>query len=190
MRPNFPCVPFLVSIVLLGVFVLPTSAHDLPNSTDFSIFLPEDQFTGQVMFITFIGPPAGQNIWHATADFTWIANGGGTPASNVLVNFELAVNGMTKHWTVTGADLGWGSGPGTYTGSIGTDFLNGLISPNGPGGSSIIHVDIGTTTGGGLSGGHFDNSSFTLEIAPIPAPSSLAILGGTLLSRRRRRRSG
>ena len=162
-------------------------AHDLPNSTDFSIFLPEDQFSGQIMFITYIGPPAGQNVWHATADFTWISTGG-TPASNILVNFELAVNGITEHWTVTGADLGWGSGPGTYTGSIGTDRLNGLITANGPLGGTIIHVDIGTTTGDGLSGGHFDNSSFTLEIAPVPAPSALALLllGGRTSKRRRR----
>jgi hypothetical protein len=161
-------------------------AHDLPNSTDFSIFLPEDQFTGQIMFITYIGPPAGQNIWHATADFTWISNGG-TPASNILVNFELAVNGVTEHWTVTGADLGWGSGPGTYTGTIGTDMLNGLLTPNGPGGGTIIHVDIGTTTGDGLTGGHFDNSSFTLELAPVPAPSALFALAGGLVVRHRRR---
>jgi hypothetical protein len=164
----------------------PILAHDLPNSTDFSIFLPEDQFTGEVMFITYIGPPAGQNLWHVTADFTWVSIGG-TPASNILVNFELAVNGMTEHWTVTGADLGWGSGPGTYTGSIGTDTLNGPITPNGIGGSTIINVDIGTTTGGGLSGGHFVDSSFTLELAPVPAPASAYLLLGIFCQGRNRR---
>lgn len=141
------------------------------------------QFTGEVMFITYLGPPGppnGQNIWHATADFTWVSNGG-TPASNILVNFELAVDGVTEHWTVTGADLGWGSGPGTYSSTIGTDMLNGLLTPNGPGGSTIIHVDIGTTTGDGLTGGHFDNSSFTLELAPVPAPSALCVLVGSLI---------
>ena len=179
----------LVIVVAVGLSIVSkASAHDLPNSNDFSINLPEDQFSGQIMFITYIGPPAGQNIWHATANFTWVSTGG-TPASNVLVNFELAVNGITEHWTVTGADLGWGSGPGTYSGSISTDRLNGLITPNGPLGGTIIHVDIGTTTGGGLTGGHFDNSSFTLEIAPVPVPSALALFGIAGLSLRRRRRT-
>jgi hypothetical protein len=180
------CLSILAAASVLGLG--PTaSAHDLPNSTEFSIFLPEDQFTGQIMFITYIGPPAGQNVWHATADFTWVSIGG-TPASNILVNFELAIDGITEHWTVTGADLGWGSGPGTYTGTIGTDLLNGLLTPNGPGGSTIINVDIGTTTGDGLTGGHFDNSSFTLELAPVPAPSVLCVLLGGLMRGSRRRR--
>jgi hypothetical protein len=178
---------WFAACVALSLTLSPTArGHDLPTSTDFNIFLPEDQFTGQIMFITYIGPPAGQNVWHATADFTWISIGG-TPASNVLVNFELAVDGITEHWTVTGADLGWGSGPGTYTGSISTDKLNGLLTPNGPGGSTIINVDIGTTTGGGLTGGHFDNSSFTLEVGPIPAPGAAWLLVGALMGNRKRR---
>jgi hypothetical protein len=58
-----------------------------------------------------------------------------------LLDFSMYVDGgVQKTWTVTGADLGWGSGAGTYFGQLETDEFNGVAwhcrdrRPGGDGG--------------------------------------------------------
>jgi hypothetical protein len=177
-----------VSTLAIGAMTGPAAAHDIPGSTPFTITLPSDVFTGEVLFITYIGPPVGQGVWHADADFTWISLPGGTPASNISVSVEVAVDGAFQEWTVTGSDLGWTSGPGTFSGQADTDSLNGLVTASGPMGGSIMHVFIAQSNGDGITGGHFADSTITLTLAPIPAPSALAIFALAGASGHRRRR--
>lgn len=91
-------------------------------------------------------------------------------------------------YDITGAGLGW-SGSGTFShtfdvsGLIGGAFVADVLYGGGIFGR---FPDIG---GGGEIGEVSDNSYFRLTLAPVPAPSSLALLGlGAPVALRRRRK--
>ena len=97
-----------------------------PTGSTFVAPLPELQLNSQLIFASLIGPKVGETIAHTTLDIQWESNGV-FPPSELLLDFRVFVNGgSSKSWTVTGADLGWGAGAGTYFGQLDTDELNGV----------------------------------------------------------------
>ncbi|MHC5109264.1 MAG: hypothetical protein ACYTHJ_05240 [Planctomycetota bacterium] len=151
------------------------NAHDLPGSEFFVLQLPTEEWVGQVALeLLLIGPDAGEKIWHAELDLTWVSDGT-MPASNLIIHYTIPLEGGEGNWSITGADLGWGDGPGTYSAKIDTDALNGTVA------SPSMTLGLGDEGGGGLWG-QFVNSTFTLElndmgpVEPIPTASSWGIL--------------
>lgn len=128
------------------------------NDPVFPVPIPGEEFFnggGSILFVTAIGPDAGTEITNTTFDITYISDGF-TPASDIFIEARLALEDRTAIFEVTGADLGFGSGPGTFTGELSTDIFNGIVV----GGflpSSIVHLTIGATTGGVDGVGYFED---------------------------------
>ena len=99
--------------------------HDNCDDT-FPMPIPgQEHFDGGLMFVNLIGPVDDHVITNTTFDITYVSDGA-TSASDLLLHGFITVDGGTSDFTVTGADLGFGSGPGTFTGTYETDALNGV----------------------------------------------------------------
>lgn len=152
-----------IAIALICVAAIPAvRAHEHPSSIDSVVQLPGNVMTGEVTFMTGIGPAPDLELVHVTWDLTFVANAS-MAAADVSLYVKVPVDGGSKEWLVTGSDLGWGTTPGTYQATIGTDALNGLVwgSPFLPG-ASIIDVHIEKKGGGGIHG-QFVNSKLVME---------------------------
>jgi hypothetical protein len=154
----------------------------------------QDFFDGGVLFVTAIGPVGGREIISTDFDITYVSDGV-TPASEIAMEVGLLIDdgmgGEPVYLTtfVTGADLGFGEGPGTFEGTFSTDDLNGfavesfIFPPN-----SIVDLTIGAVDGAIDGTGYFEDSFVNFNLTPIPAPASVGVLalGGVLALRRRR----
>jgi len=121
----------------------------------------ENDFHGGIMWVTLIGPVEDSVISNTTFNITWVSDGS-SPASDLLLHGTVMVDNGFVDFTVTGADLGFGSGPGTFTGSVSTDSLNGiawpffLVAPY-----SIVDLQVDSVNGGGIQGyAYFAAGSF------------------------------
>lgn len=163
------------------------------NNADpvFPVPLPDQgTFSGGAVWMHALGPFAGREIVNTVFDITYVSDGV-TPASELLINIgiNLEPNGVQVETIVTGADLGFGSGPGIFHGSFQTSDLNGIPVPHPffpP--YSPLEIII-TAVNGGIQGeGYFVDSFVNFHLAPVPAPASMALLGaaGLAISRRRR----
>lgn len=153
----------------------------------------QEFFDGGLLFVTAIGPVGGREIISTDFDITYVSDGV-TPASDIAIEVGLLIDdgtGNVQYLTtfVTGADLGFGAGPGTFEGSFSTDDLNGfavesfIFPPN-----SIVDLTIGAVNGGIEGTGYFENSFINFVLTPIPAPASagiVAAIGAIALCRRR-----
>jgi hypothetical protein len=93
---------------------------------------------------------------------------------------------------VTGADLGW-SGTGLFIADYETDFLNGqpiLDFPQGTDFSLWLVGLINISSTSPALGGQFTNSFIEVDLAPVPGPGGLIVLGAWVLQRRHRARCG
>ena len=134
-----------------------------PTGSTFVAPLPELQLNSQLILASLIGPKVGKTIAHTTLDIEWESNGV-FPPSELLLEFEIFVNGGTqKSWIVTGSDLGWGAGAGTYFGQLDTDDLNGVawhfLAPD-----AIIDFTVATASGTGGVTGKLTNSTLTFDL--------------------------
>lgn len=171
----------LSRIALLLALVAPVAAaHDAPGSSSFNLLVPDFPLNGSITFVTLVGPPAGEEVLHTTLHLNYVTGAGGTPASDVLIELLLPVDGVWKEWAFTGADLGWPSATGSFSAELGTDALNGVLW-GGLFSFSTPDLHIGATTGG-LTG-QFLNSTFELELAGV-CQTDLALggPGGVTLS--------
>ncbi len=161
--------------------------HD-PLDPTFPVPLPGPQFfNGGVLFGTFIGPVEGTQILNTTYDITYVSDGT-TPAANLLIEMSVMVNNDVVELVVTGADLGFGSGAGTFDGTFQTNAFNGTVWQPAIFPHSIIDLNIGATTGGIEGSGFFQNSFIVFDVIPVPEPASIMLLlGGAVIGRRARR---
>jgi len=177
----------------------PALADHIPGHSDsdpvFPIPIPgEEFFSGGALWVTAIGPRGGSEILNARFDITYVSDGA-TPASNILFNVGLWVEDdlgeeVYAETIVTGADLGFGSGPGTFRGTWETDDLNGIAIESfffPP--YSLVDMIIQATDGGIEGTGYFIDSYIYLDIIPVPAPGALAAVGLGALGCLRRRRT-
>src|SRR5688572_3753163 len=134
-----------------------------PTGATFVTPLPNLNLNSSVVLAMLIGPPVGSTIAHTTLDIFWESNGV-FPASDVEFEFEMFVDGgVQKSWIVSGADLGWGSGVGIFTGTLDTDTFNG-VAWHFLGPDAIIDFTIGTVSGTGGVTGRLSNSRLTFDI--------------------------
>jgi len=137
---------------------------------EFPMPLPgQEFFSGGVLFVTFIGPLEDDVITNTTFDIHWVSDGA-TPAADLFMEFTVQVNNQFVDFCLTGADLGFGSGPGTFKGTLQTDVLNGVVwpSPLFPP-HSTVELVIDAVGGGGIQGTSFFVGS-VVRFAVIPAP--------------------
>lgn len=150
---------------------------------------------GTIVFLVLIGPDGGTTIYTTTLDITYVSDGV-TPAANLVIVASLFVDGQQRELDITGADLGFGVGPGTYKATFETDIFNGVVDAGIPGPFSVVHLDIGSTTGPVNGSAFFVDSfiNFTVqEPINVPAVSQwgiglmilLLLCAGTIVFRRR-----
>lgn len=140
------------------------SAHDDPAAQPFVLQFPAFTITSAVLHLTLVGPPSGDTLVHATWDLTFQANAG-MDASQMEMELSVPIDGAMVHWSVTGAQLGWGSAPGTYSAHFDGDQLNGTLSPFFGMPIATPELTIWSNAGGNLNG-KFLASTVTLSIVP------------------------
>ena len=115
-----------LSLVALCAQPSAAYAHDLEANTVLVAPLPTDILSGSIIFATLSGPLAGPTVVHSELDLTFVTNGMSN-ASDVVLHFKVTVDDVFMEWVVQGSDLGWGTGPGTFSGTIDTDQLFGQV---------------------------------------------------------------
>ncbi len=155
------------SAVVLALPVA-TRADHIPGHRNYDPTWPvplpgREHFNGGVVFVTAIGPLGGYEITHALFDITYVSDGQ-TPAQDIEISVELSTQAGPREIHVTGADLGFGSGPGTFKGTFSTQELNGVVVPGFLGPNSLVHLTIGAVNGGIEGEGYFVDSVILLDV--------------------------
>jgi hypothetical protein len=161
----FPRLHSLLAAVSLLAPAAP--AHDASGSSNFDLLVPNMPLGGAITFVSLVGPASGETVLHTTWNLTYMAPAGGTPAANVILELTMPIEGGSLEWAVTGADFGWPAATGTFTGSLDSDQLNGVLD-GGLFGFTVPELVILSTTGG--VAGKFVNSTITLELAGVCQP--------------------
>lgn len=137
------------------------------NNCDSTFPMPipgQEHFDGGVMFVTFIGPLEDDVITNTTFNITYVSDGV-TPASELYIDLSVMVDDGFADFGIHGSDLGFGSGPGTFTGTYQTDAFNGVVWPSflvAP--NSTVAAEIGAIQGSG----YFIDSTVTFDVNPAP----------------------
>jgi hypothetical protein len=164
---------------ITGLALLATSsatlADHIPNHEDcdqtFPMPIPGAEHCcgdGSILWVTMIGPIDDYVIINTTFEITYVSDGA-TPASDIQLHGTAMVDGGFAEFIVTGADLGFGSGPGTFTGTYETDALNGVADESfffPP--YSIVDLQIDAVTGGIQGSSYFEDSFITCDVVPAP----------------------
>ena len=157
MLRRLPCVLILVTLSAPAAW-----SQEAPGSTFFEIPLPTMAFTGELATVFLAGPPADETILNTTWQVTFSSPPNGTIASDFALDLGLWIGNQKVYMHVTGADFGFPSATGTYTGTLASDEFNGLLQM---GGTSPTAADLHVySVGGGLTG-QFVESRVTLEFA-------------------------
>ncbi|MEE8154220.1 MAG: hypothetical protein V3T53_04585 [Phycisphaerales bacterium] len=163
-----------VTIAGLALATIPTNTladhidgHDNCDPV-FPVPIPgEEHFTGGVLFVTLIGPVEDDIITNTTFDITYVSDGA-TPASEIQLHGTVQVDKDLAEFIVTGADLGFGSGSGTFKGTFSTDALNGVAWPGFLPPYSIVDLQIDAVNGGIQGYAYFVDSFINFDVIPAP----------------------
>lgn len=192
MNPKHVCA-LLISLAVVSPPVLADhiDGHDDDDPVHPVPIPGEDFFTGGAMFVTAIGPVGGSEILNTRFDITFVSDGA-TPASELLLNVGLLIEdgfggGTYVETVVTGEDLGFGSGAGTFHGTWETDALNGIAKEGFFPPYSLVDLVVGAVHGGIDGTAYFVDSYVYFDIIPVPGPATLAGFGVGALALRRRR---
>ena len=123
-----PATICIVTVVLTSLFTYPCSASHIPGHQDsdpvFPMPIPGREFFeggaamgGQCSSSQHFGPADGTIITSAQFDITYVSDGI-TPASDIVIGVSAPVDAQFREFHITGADLGFGSGSGTFTGTF------------------------------------------------------------------------
>ena len=131
---------FVSALALASAFL---AAVPAPVGGQYKIAFPHTALNGGTVSIPLAGPPEGLEVVQATWVVNYASQHGGTPASDLVL--ELSVPGLPMV-SVTGADLGWPAAAGSFSGSLTTTAIAGVV---GSGDSSTAgELFIHSTTGG------------------------------------------
>jgi len=133
----------------------------------FPVPLPgQEIFTGGILFVTAIGPQGGQELHNTSFDITWVSDGA-TPASDLHITVGMFLGEKDPIYVetvVNGSDLGFGSGPGTFQGTLETSALNGVAVQGFFPPYSIVDISIGSIDGGIEGTGYFVDSFINFDL--------------------------
>lgn len=188
----------IVAVVLSSLFTYPCWAGHIPGHQDsdpvFPMPIPGREFfegggnEGAVFLVDAIGPVGGNIITNTKFDITYVSDGI-TPASDIVIGVSVPVDEQIREFHITGANLGFGGGPGTFTGTFETDELNGEVWQQMPDFlGSTVHITIDSVAGGIRGTSYFQDSFINLDVIPVPEPSAVGLfmLGMLGLVRRSR----
>lgn len=153
---------------------LSATAHDDVGSTDYNLLVPDFPLNGSITFVTLVGPAAGEELLHTTWNLTFSSPPDGTKASDVILELQMPLETGAPIWEISGADLGWPAATGTYSGTLGSELLNGVLA-QGLFGFTTPELVISSLQGGVT--GKFISSTIALELAPHVCQHDLG-LGG------------
>ncbi len=138
---------------------------------EFPMPIPGQEFwdgNSALLFVTFLGPLEDSVITNTTFDITYVSDGT-TPASDLFMEITVQVDEKFREFCLTGADLGFGSGPGMFAGTLETDVLNGVVGVGFLPPNSIVDLVVDVVGGGGIQGSaHFNDSFITFDVVPPP----------------------
>ena len=166
---------FLNLLAACGLAMTSTAARSdhIPGhencDPEFPAPLPgQEFFDGGVLFATLIGPLEDSVITNTTFDITYVSDGA-TPASDLFIEIAVQVDDKFREFCLTGADLGFGSGPGTFEGTLETDVLNGVVGAGLFPPNSLVDFVIDVVGGGAVQGlAFFVDSFITFDVIPPP----------------------
>ncbi len=116
----------------------------------------------------FVVPVEDSVITNTTFDITYVSDGA-TPASDLFMEITVQVDDKFRDFCLSGADLGFGSGPGTFEGTLETEDLNGVVWPGFFPPNSIVELVVDVVGGGAVQGTAFFVDSFiTFDVIPPP----------------------
>ena len=141
-----------------------------------------------MFFVSLFGPVGGTIITNTQFDITYVSDGI-TPASDIVIGVSAPVDMQSREFHITGADLGFGSGSGTFTGTFETDELNGEVFQESPDFPTFIHLTIDSVAGGIRGVGFFQDSFVNLDVIPVPESSTVGLLTLGIVGLVRRPRS-
>jgi hypothetical protein len=176
----------LTLLATLPLLAPSVAAHDAAGSSDFDLIVPNMPLDGAITFVSLVGPASGAEVLHTTWNLTYTAPPGGTPAADVILELTMPLATGSVDCAISGADLGWPAATGTFSGSLGSDQLNGVLG-GGLFGFTVPELVILSTTGGVT--GKFIHSTITLELAGVcqqdlgfagPGDVSLQVCGEVL----------
>ena len=155
------------ALCLLGSSASADHINDHLNSDpEWPVAFPTREFfSGGAAFVTAIGPFAGWEVTNAVFDITWVSDGT-TPASELAIDVGVRTEAGYVEIHVTGADLGFGSGPGTFTGTYSTHGLDGIYQGGFFGPNSTLDIALGAVNGGIEGTGYFVDSYINLDVIP------------------------
>jgi hypothetical protein len=137
----------------------PTFPAPIPGQNDFS-------GGGVILFVTLIGPEEDTVITGTTFDVTYVSDGT-TPASELELVVSVQLDSGEAEVSVLGSDLGFGSGPGTFVGTLQTSALNGVVAPGIP--AAVVRLEITRSDGGPIEGtAYFEDSFIVFDVIPPP----------------------
>ena len=162
----------ITAAITVGALPISFKADHIPGHDNcdptFPMPIPgQEFFSGGVLFVTLIGPVEDSIITNTTFDITYVSDGA-TPASEIQLHGTILLNGSSPGFIVTGKDLGFGSGPGTFKGIFETDALNGIAAVGFFPPYSIVDLQIDAINGGIQGTGYFVDSFITCDVIPAP----------------------
>ncbi len=173
---NRMAIVFVAMITGVALLATPiaTLAEHIPIHEDcdptFPMPIPGQEYCcgdGGILFVTMIGPIEDYVITNTTFDITYVSDGA-TPASDIQLHGTLTLQGGSASFIVTGEDLGFGSGPGTFEGTFETDALNGVAAPGFLPPYAILDLQIDSVNGGIEGSAYFEDSYITCDVIPAP----------------------
>jgi hypothetical protein len=141
-------------------------------------FFPDGVKHDHIIMLGFLGPTEGTiTETRLIVDFTTADD---FDAANLFM--LLVANAGEGFIAVTGADLGW-SGPGSFSADVPYDDLNGALDT----GVWVfdVYADVGDPPA--YSGEFSMDTRWELDIIPVPAPATIALLLAAPTAVRRRR---
>jgi hypothetical protein len=170
----------LASAVLSSLGAPALHAQDVTPTHTFETPMIFGSFAGELTFATMIAPPAGESIWRTDLHIEWTTDG---TQSAALFGMHLSApldTGTSPTWTVTGADLGWGSAAGTYSAVTSTDLLNGTLVGGLFGFPPVLNLTLEAAGGGGLYGTIGVQSKLVFHLGPrmTAANPAISLLAG------------
>lgn len=143
------------------------NGHDNCDPT-FPMPIPgQEFFNGGVLFVSLIGPVGGSLITNTTFDITYVSDGA-TPASEIQLHGTFHVDGQAVGFIVTGKDLGFTDGAGTFKGTYSTDVVNGVADEGFFPPYSVVDLQIDSVNGGINGTAYFVDSFITCDVVPAP----------------------